>query len=542
MIRFAPPHVLLRSTYGYQHSTPFRGLSFHALLLSFYVLIGLMGCAPEPAARVVIEVDGERRLLAVGESQTVGDLLTREDILLSGNDRVEPSSFTLLSPNLAIRVIRVQEREVQEEQTVPFARETRRDASLPQGESRLLQLGSNGREEVTVRVILENGVEVAREVVSTQLLQAPVNEVYVIGTRGSGTPVTFTGTIVYMQQGNAWLMREDSSRKRALTLTGDLDGLVFALSPDGRWLLFTREPLGGASGQGGPLNSLWLLDTRIVNEEPRPLEIENVLWAEWQPCPTTGECPLQVAFSTGERVPTPPGWRANNDLQRFGMNTEGARGEIVPVVASNLPVFGWWGRQWAWSPTGTEIAWGDATRLGVVSLENRQERILAQFQPFETNASWVWTPQLAWSPEGRYLTATIHRAQDSVDPEASTRFDLLRFEPATNEFVVLEENVGPFAMPMWVPPTALIYGQVEDPASPVTSRYRIMARRGTGTPQAFFPAAAQPGVDIPATAASPLGESVLALWQEDLYLVPLTNQAPLPLTNEGGISHARWAR
>lgn len=506
------------------------------------IFLFLIGCTPEPAARVLIEVDGARRLVAVGETQTIGDLLIREGITLNGQDRVEPPSFTLLTPNLGIRVVRVQERELGDEQTIPFGRETRRDASLPQGESRLLQLGTNGLESITVRVTLENNVEVAREVVARQVVTPPINEVYVIGTKGSGTPVPISGTIVYLQQGNAWLMREDSSRKRALTLTGDLDGLVFALSPDGRWLLFSREPIGGASGQGGPLNSLWLLDTRIVNEEPRSLDIENVLWAEWQPCPTNGECPLQVAFTTGVRVPTPPGWRANNDLQRFGMNTDGARGEIVPVIAASLPIFGWWGRQWVWSPTGNDIAWGDATRMGVVSLNSRQEQVLAQFQPFETGAAWVWTPQMAWSPDGEYLAATVHRAEDGTAPEDSTRFDLIRFEPQTSQFVVLEENVGPFAMPLWVNPSRILFGQVEDPEHPVTSRYTIMSRQGTGAPQLLFPAANQPGVDVPATVANPTGDAVLTVWQGDLYLMPLTNQAPLPLTNEGGTSHARWSR
>jgi hypothetical protein len=505
-------------------------------------LLTLVGCTPEPAARVFIEVDGARRLVAVGDLQTVGDVLTQQDITLGLQDRVEPPSFTLLTPNLAIRVVRVLEREIPEEQTIPFGRETRRDASLPQGESRLLQLGTNGREAITVRVTLENGVEVSREVVSREVVTTPINEVYVIGTKGSGTPVTISGTIVYLQQGNAWLMREDSSRKRALTLTGDLDGLVFALSPDGRWLLFTREPIGGASGQGGPLNSLWLLDTRIVNEEPRPLDVENVLWADWQPCPAAADCPLQVAFSTGVRVPTPPGWRANNDLQRFGMNTDGARGEVVPVISTSLPIFGWWGRQWAWSPTGQEIAWGDATRLGVVALASREERVLAQFQHFETEASWVWTPQIAWSPDGQYLAATIHRADEGTAPEDSTRFDLLRFEPSTNQFVALEENVGPFAMPSWVTSSRIVFGQVEDRSNPVTSRYTIMARQGTGTPQPLFPAANQPGVDVPVTVTNPTGDAILVLWQGDLYLLSLTNPIPLPLTNEGGTSHARWSR
>jgi hypothetical protein len=178
----------------------------------------------------------------------------------------------------------------------------------------------------------------------------------------------------------------------------------------------------------------------------------------------------------------------------------------------------------------------------VATLEGRDERVLAQFHPYETASAWVWTPQLAWSPDGRYLAATVHRTEEGHAPQTSTRFDLMRFDPAQNQFIVLEENVGPFATPLWVSSSQLLFGKVEDPTHPITSRYTIMARKSTAAPEPFFPAAEQPGVEVPLTVLSPAGDAVLTVWQGDLYLVGLDAQTPRALTNEGGTSHVRWGR
>jgi hypothetical protein len=118
----------------------------------------------------------------------------------------------------------------------------------------------------------------------------------------------------------------------------------------------------------------------------------------------------------------------------------------------------------------------------------------------------------------------------------------LRFDTSQYEFIVLEENVGPFALPTWLAGGQILYGQVEDPTHPVTSRYTIMTRQGSGAPRALFPSADQPGVDVPQTVASPIGDAILTIWQGDLYWVGLGGTSPHALTDEGGTSHPRWAR
>lgn len=518
-----------------------------ATWLALWLLLLLAGCTTG-GERVLLDVDGTRRWVDAAGADTVADLLAIHQIALGSQDRVDPPSFTLVESEMVVQVVRVESRTVQVEEPLPFSQEVRRDASLPQGNSRLIQLGQNGLELVTHEVRLENGREVSREVTGRELLIAPVPEVLVIGTQGSGQAVEFQGTVLYLQRGNAWLIREESDQKRALTRTGDLDGHVFALSPDGRWLLFTRRPLGGASGQGGPINTLWLLDVSVANEEPRSLDLDSVLWAGWQPCRVRwSDCPLQVAYSTGRRVPTPPGWSAHNDLRRFLVNSEGERGSDVPLLPASGALLGWWGRSWAWSPDGRFIAWGDATRIGLLDVGSGQEGILAEFVPFETLAAWVWTPQLSWAPDSRTLVATVHRATTegaaAADPdstaERSARFDLWRFE-LDGSVSPLVDGVGPFPFPLLIDGDRLLYGQVEDRASPLTSRYALMLREGDGGSRRLFPAAEQPGVDIPWTAWNVLDDAVILVWQDDLYQMPLDGGAPMALTAEGDAGHPRW--
>ena len=75
-----------------------------------------------------------------------------------------------------------------------------------------------------------------------------------------------------------------------------------SLSPDGRYLLFTRAT------DENSLNALWLIDTAVLGETPRALPINDVLFAQLSPDTRS------IAYSTGERISGAPGWKAHNDL------------------------------------------------------------------------------------------------------------------------------------------------------------------------------------------------------------------------------------
>ena len=172
-----------------------------------------------------------------------------------------------------------------------------------------------------------------------------------IGIQADLKPVPITGTIAYIANSNAWVMQTTSPNQRRLTFTSDLDGQVFALSPDGFHLLFTRGPT--ETGESAPFNTLWMIETVAADAEPVRLEAENVLWADWAPeCegePTGTNC--RIAYTTGVPSEGSLGWKAENDLRVVRPRASDGRlfRERVLVEPSAGGTYGWWGTTYAWS-------------------------------------------------------------------------------------------------------------------------------------------------------------------------------------------------
>lgn len=513
------------------------------VIILILFLISTAACSSQEY-RILLDADGERRWVTT-EGETVGDLLKQEDIVLDDNDRAEPPAYTPLENEMQVSVIRVREQLVDEQRTVPYQRQVRRDATLRRGETRVVQLGENGAEVITWRVRYENGVETERDIAEREQVEAPQPEVLVVGTLGSVETVSIAGTIVYLAGGNAWVLR-DTNTPRALTRTGDLDGHVFSLSPDGRWLLFTRTPIGGSAGQAGPINSLWLVRTDIVDDEPANLDVASVLWADWHPCPVDAEdCLNDIGYSTAERTPSPPGWKANNDLWLITLSE---RGEPVAPRRVKEPTgaewYAWWGREWSWSPDGKRIAWGGATNLGFFTPLTSNQTTLTTFSPYETVANWVWTPKPTWRPDGRWIAATVHAPPAGQErPARGERFDLwLLPMSVSSPPVQLAGDVGMWARPSWSPDGKLAYLQAEDPRGSATSRYALITADADGSNRRrLFPDAGTPGIDVPRLTWSPDSAALLAIWQGDLYRVA-TDGTATPLTATGNVTQFDWQR
>jgi len=104
-----------------------------------FVCMALAGCAPLGAARsVTLEVDGETRQVTT-ETVTVGALLQERNVRLDADDRVTPAEPTLLRNGMTVRVTRVETLVQTEEREVPYNRRTVHDASVPVGETQLLE-------------------------------------------------------------------------------------------------------------------------------------------------------------------------------------------------------------------------------------------------------------------------------------------------------------------------------------------------------------------------------------------------------------------
>jgi resuscitation-promoting factor RpfB len=286
------------------HRYPISILRILGLFLGLALWL-LTACAPTPK-RVVILADGARRVVDTN-AVTVQDVLREQKIILGDNDRVDPPSFAEVDRSAAITVTRVQIRTETVRQPIPFERQFVRDESYPENQVRVVQLGTNGQVEITYTITIENGQETARQETARRIVAQPKNEILAMGTQGSLPSVALTGgSVIYLANGNAWVMRNSSTDKRPLTTSGDLDGRVFSISADGRYLLFSRA----ADALSKSFNALWLINTLVLGETPRALAIENVLYAQ-----LSGDA-RTVVYSTGEKTEGAPGWKASNEIGR----------------------------------------------------------------------------------------------------------------------------------------------------------------------------------------------------------------------------------
>jgi len=497
------------------------------LLAGLLVLGGLLLPACQPSRRVLVVADGRSWEVAT-TAGTVAEVLRQNDVTLGPLDRTEPERWAAVSAGMTITVIRVRQEYHQVAVPVAYEQQVIRDEGTPRGETRLLQVGINGEEELIFQVTYENDREIKRELFNRRMIKEPQREVIVVGTRGLLTSVTFTGTVAYLAGDNAWVMRHRSGTKRPLTFANDLDHRVFDLSPDGGWLLFTRRPRN--PDEQTALNELWMVGTRQVGEEPVFLNIRDVIWAGWGPDSQT------FAYSTAERTPRSPGWKAHNDLW-LGVRDVVTTTQLLRP--SGRHPYAWWGYTFAWSPDGTRFACATPDGIHVIDRASGHWRTLLTYPVYHTYADWVWTSSLSWSPDGRRLVVVAHGAAEKGEtPEDSPVFNIWSLDTRGDDHQMIAYNVGMWAMPRWSPDgTAVLYGLARDPTRSHVGPYDLYVARPDGSQaRRLFPSPGQIGLMVPEAAWSPTGEAVVVAYLQDLYWVPLAG--PSYQLTDSGLS--RW--
>ncbi|MFN3491885.1 MAG: G5 domain-containing protein, partial [Anaerolineales bacterium] len=176
-----------------------------------------------------ITVDSQTYAVDVPAGSTVSQALQTAGISVSNLDKTEPPFYTVINEGDLIVITRVQEIFDTEQVVVPFERQIVRNETLPEGETRLVQAGVNGLEEVTTRRILENGVEVSKTTVKTIVITEAVPEIVMVGAQASFAPLNIPGTIAYLAGGSAWIMEGSTANRRVIVSSGDLDGRIFTL-------------------------------------------------------------------------------------------------------------------------------------------------------------------------------------------------------------------------------------------------------------------------------------------------------------------------
>ncbi len=519
-----------------------RGAAF---LITSMALVGCQLSASRGAqVDVRIEADGRITAITIPAGSTAGDALRIAGLTAGSLDRTEPAAYVVVEPGATIRLIRVEEKFRTEIRSIPFERQLLRNEALPEGVERLVQPGVNGEEELTYRAILEDGLQTSETVMKSVLLGEPVPEIVMIGSRSGGAPIAIAGMMAYLSGGNAWTMEATTANRRLAVNTGDLDGRVFALSPDASHLLFTRRSDKPADVE---INTLWIAPTDPELAMPASLNASNVVhFAAWYPGQSSA-----VAYSTVEPRANAPGWQANNDL--FRINPAGSSAKVLDPQSGG--VYGWWGTAFAFSQTG-RLAYSRPDGIGLVSQDGGYLAPLVSIDPLQTHGDWAWAPGISWGADSETLFYVDHASSTNAGTaEAPARFDLKAMSLTTDTTLTLASDVGMFALPTTSPMRVgagggayqVAYLQAIFPEQSDVSRYRlvVMDRDGSNRRE-LFPQADLPGLDpqrpawAPDAAAGNGGTWLALVYGGNLWLVDSASGEAVQVTTDGLVSAVDW--
>ena len=478
------------------------------------------------ALSVAVQVDGHTRQLSLPSGSSVREALAAAGIQLGDLDRVEPPLYTELAEGDRLRVIRVTEEFETEQAPMPFVSRTLPNEGLPVGEQRLIQNGANGLRETTYRLLYEDGELVSRAEVGSVVLTDPVEEIIMIGAQSPFSSVTIPGRLAFISAGNAWVLEGGSGFRRAVAITGDLDGRVFEISPDGEWLLFTRD-----SREEGQINELWIASLDEGEQNLSDLEVGNIVhFAAWVPGET-----YQVSFSTVEPTDNPPGWQANNDLQTLTLSSSGSPGTPQEVLSRRQDGFyAWWGTSYAWSPLGDQLAFSRPDGVGAVNLDDDSLDVWFTLPAYQTGSDWAWIPGLSWRDQ-----QSFYYVRFAVNP---VTFSLQIAGQGGGELVA--DNVGMFALPQAAPDGSQVaYLRAFIPAQSDISAYELMVAAPSGVSIPLFPPEGAVGLQPQRVAWSPSSEQgplIAFVYEGNLWVVNVLTGEAQQLTGDGLVGAVSW--
>lgn len=533
-------------------------------------LVILTSCAAPPAlldsptpaltspVTFTLVVDGSTRQITT-TTATIGEALEQAGIAIAPSDEVEPPLTAELAQSvdsspLLVTITRVTETIEVVPESIPFQRRIVRSAEMsPDDPPRILQTGAPGLREVSLRIVFRDGLEAERWPISMSVVESAVDEIVMLGVNSGRAVTSVGGRLAYLNNGRAIVLEGSTDRPRQLAIDGALDGRVFQLSPDGQNLLYTIEL--EATEQAAFRNGLWVVPV-AEGGQPRALEIENVLWAAWDP--SAIEAP-RIAYTTARSVSLPPGWEAINDLWLMSLPATDVPAAPVRIVESYPATLGWWGGNYAWSPDGRRIAYAFADEIGLLSLSETLSAIdangptdvpppartvLHTFTEYETGADWAWLPAVGWSADSRFLSFTAFVKDEN-------RFDLWVADTAEATTLPFVEDVGIWSAMQWSSPalpadSRLAYLQTIDPDGDEDSTYALWVASSDGSnKQRVFPPQGEAG-RFARTSSSlawePAGDRVAFIFDDALHLLdPATGDLFRAGEDDTVSSHPNWA-
>jgi resuscitation-promoting factor RpfB len=141
---------------------------------------------------IVLVADGQERVVST-TAATAGDLLAEQGIALSETDRTSLYLAQGLLNRMRLQVYRVQVSEVSETTAIKAERVETPDPNAVKGDEKVTKPGVDGEQVTTYRVTVVDGVETARETLTTSVTREPVATQVTVGTKAA--PVVAGGGV-----------------------------------------------------------------------------------------------------------------------------------------------------------------------------------------------------------------------------------------------------------------------------------------------------------------------------------------------------------
>ena len=474
---------------------------------------------------ITLVADGSERAILLPAALTVDALLRDVGIELGELDRLEPASGTQLRDGMRVTVVRVREEETCERHVIPFQALSTSGGPPGQAESHMVQTGVPGEEERCFLGRTEDGLRRNIMELDRVLIREPVDELWQENLQDVVVPLSIAGTLAWISNGDAWIVREDSSRLQQLTHSGDLDGRVLSLSSDGRRLLFTRA--AGNVNQAPQRNQLWLLPDVTENSKALKLLPEEVSAATWLP---------GSAEEFGYSVDAIDGAFAHIRIHPGSGEALVFREYPAPAGIDGI---GLQETQFAWSPDGRLLAWARADAVGLVNLVDERQRILHEQSDVEIPGPVCSRPTLSWSPDSRLLMTML--------PDASAAKSAVYVADVAGAYVIrLISQVGPCAAPTYAPVSldaGFVFLRARDQFRPESRSGHdlILADRDGSNQRLLFPAAGQPGLQPQQVAWSPDAQQLAFVYQNRLWLLAIASGEARQLPFVGDAAYPVWA-
>lgn len=153
------------------------------------------------AIPILVHVDG-KTINTYLAPRTVADTLKKLDVALGTKDKVSLPLDHMMAPNEQVNIVRVQERVETVNSEIPY-QTIAQAGDFPVGlPDKVVSNGADGLQEQTVKLTLEDGKEVDRQVLAQRVVLAPVNEVV---SRGAQTSISRGGETIRFKR--AYVMR-----------------------------------------------------------------------------------------------------------------------------------------------------------------------------------------------------------------------------------------------------------------------------------------------------------------------------------------------